>query len=232
MGSFQWIMRSASIATLVCFTGCGLFFRWSGGVAGSGTIVREARQIESFDKIEFAGAGTVSIDVGQKSALELECDDNLLPLIQTEVQNGTLHIQPSEMIAPTKELRINISTEHLERFVVAGSCVANIQGVDGTSLTLVISGAGTIRSQGVCDELAVEIAGAGDVDCLQVVAKSVQVHVAGSGDVRVHALDQLKVNIAGSGKVVYQGSPTIEQDIAGAGSVKAHTSSNAEQEIQ
>ncbi|HMP80981.1 MAG TPA: head GIN domain-containing protein [Pirellulaceae bacterium] len=213
------IAKFCLIISLGLVSGCGFVFRMAGSVSGSGNVISESRDVEDFDRISFAGSGTLTIVVGQPTAIELKCDDNLLPLIRTEVKDGTLHIYPDQPIMPTDDLRIDISTEQLKRFALAGSCKATIDALDSKRLELAISGSGNITCQGTAEELAIEIAGSGDVNCFELASRTVQVSIAGSGEVSVHALDRLKVRIAGSGRVRYEGNPTVEQQIAGSGSI-------------
>lgn len=215
------LMRAVLLGTLLfAVSGCSVWIQIGGGVPGSGIIVSESRSIDEFDKISFAGAGSVTVVVGSTASLELECDDNLLEFIRTEVVDGTLHIHTDQPIAPTERLKVRATALHFERLAIAGSCQAQLQGIDTARLELSITGSGKVHSDGVAETLVIEVAGSGDVECAELTAKNVQVRITGSGDAVVNALDDLTVNIAGSGRVRYLGSPQISQRVAGSGKVQ------------
>src|SRR5205085_3408273 len=59
-----------------------------GGEKGSGKIVTEKRNVSGFKGVDVGGDFQVEITAGKEFAVEIETDDNLLPLIETEVNNG------------------------------------------------------------------------------------------------------------------------------------------------
>ena len=64
-----------------------------GGEKGSGKIVTEKRSLSGFKGVDVGGVFQVEITAGKEFAVEVETDDNLLPLIKTEVNNGVLEIE-------------------------------------------------------------------------------------------------------------------------------------------
>ena len=63
-----------------------------GAVVGSGKIVSESRPVSGFTKVDLTGYGDLTIDVNGSEALTIEGDDNIVPLVTTEVRGDTLHI--------------------------------------------------------------------------------------------------------------------------------------------
>src|SRR5437870_5172514 len=99
-------MKKLLLATLLLLTagwmGCA---SWQ-TVHGSGNIVTEDRQVSGFDGVSVSGAGELIISQGNVEALRIETDDNLLPLIKSEVHDGRLLIGPRNVnLDPTKSLR-------------------------------------------------------------------------------------------------------------------------------
>ncbi|MEZ4735047.1 MAG: hypothetical protein R3E79_48750 [Caldilineaceae bacterium] len=64
------------VALLVA--GCGFQV-----VSGSGTVVPEERPVSDFTRVDFTGFGELTLVQGDKEALTIETDDNLLPIKTT-----------------------------------------------------------------------------------------------------------------------------------------------------
>ena len=71
-------------------------FKFNRGVAGSGNIVNENREVSNFKAIDVGGFFQVEIVAQKDFSVEVQADDNLLPLIKTEVSDGVLKIETSE----------------------------------------------------------------------------------------------------------------------------------------
>src|SRR2546426_2648529 len=61
-------------------------------VAGSGVRKTEKRDLPSFKAIEAEGAFDIQATCQKPVSFEIEADDNLLPLIQSDVKNGVLYL--------------------------------------------------------------------------------------------------------------------------------------------
>src|SRR5688500_4759608 len=84
-------------------------FSFNERVRGSGNIVTEARDTGDFKGIDVSSVFQVEIVAGEDFTVEVEADDNLLPLIKTEVRSGVLHIETVERIKSRNGLKVRIS---------------------------------------------------------------------------------------------------------------------------
>src|SRR5690242_17888397 len=76
------------IASGVVLSGCKL----QRGIAGSGVRKTEKRELKSFNAIDTTGAYEIAVTCQQPAGFEIEADDNILPLIKTEVRDGILFL--------------------------------------------------------------------------------------------------------------------------------------------
>ncbi|MFO1065671.1 MAG: head GIN domain-containing protein [Pirellulales bacterium] len=215
-------IRTAALAiltvTVPMFVGCRT---WEPPIPGSGTIKQETRTVTAFDSITVAGSGILIIESGATGPeCTVECDDNLLEYIETEVKDGTLVVHHTKNIGPTQELALKIKSDHVKKVTLAGSWRTTISGVDEAAFELDVAGSGDVIASGKSVDLTVGTAGSGKLDLLELQAEKVELNIAGSGSAMVHAGQKLKVDIAGSGNVQYTGEPQVEKNIAGFGSVK------------
>jgi hypothetical protein len=203
---------------MMVLCGCHLLPK---GVPGSGKINVENREVGSFNEISFAGAGDLEIAVGPGNArCEIECDDNLLEYIQTEVVDGRLKIWTSRSISPTKGVYARIGAEKLSKLNISGSCETEITGLNEDSFEVTASGSGKIHCEGVAPSFKAVLVGSGSLESTDLQSENVALQISGSGSAGVQANKILKVQIAGSGDVRYVGSPEVHQSIAGSGSVQ------------
>lgn len=95
------------IAAVTAAAGCS-----GPGIKGDGVIKTEERSVADFSKVVVAGGYQIKWSAG-KPALNISADQNLLPLIKTAVSGSTLQIDSKENLAPTKSIRINLSSASL-----------------------------------------------------------------------------------------------------------------------
>lgn len=189
-------------------------------VRGSGVSKTEDRTVADFQRLVVEGSPGVSIRVGEAKALTVSGDDNLVPWVTTQVQDGTLTIgiRPGSYSA-RQRLTVLVSVPALESVRVRGSSDVEAAGLAGGSFAIEIHGSGNVRASGKVDRLEVGVSGSGDVRLDDLESREAQISVAGSGDVDVWSTETLSVSIAGSGDVRYKGEPRVTQSVAGSGSV-------------
>jgi hypothetical protein len=212
-------LRGLAILLLgVSLTGCAFM---NPGIPGSGKIVAQAVDVGEFQGVSFYGGGKLTVTAGaETSSCEIEVDDNLLEHIETKVENGILTIRPKVNIAPSRTMVVRISSKSLSSLSVAGSCDAELTGLNGEKLDLNISGSGDISCTGDVESLSFSLAGSGSLDAEKLNCKSAEIAISGSGEATVNATDSLTAAIAGSGDVRYLGTPNVSEQISGSGSVK------------
>jgi hypothetical protein len=210
-------------------------------VKGSGNIVTEETQVSEFKEVSLKGTGKIFISKGPAHSLQIETDDNILPLIETTVSNGKLTISHEGYNPKTTTLNYFITVRELDGISIYGSgdalCnsqfiaedfYAEIKGSGDISLDLEvknlkseISGSGNINLSGKAISHMASIKGSGGIDAFAMASEDVSVSIKGSGDCKVNATRILTAEIAGSGDVYYKGRPRINSSIKGSGALKS-----------
>ena len=220
--------------------GCGISVDWDGpAVAGSGVSTSETRSVAAFDEIDLSGDFDVVVEVGRTRSVVITGEDNLVPLVRTQVRNGTLHIDRERDFRPHQDIRVAISVERLRGLHSGGSSdvvVRNVRStafdvsVSGSSelsasgefgdLDASISGSGEIHLDGTADHVDASISGSGRLDLLEVAVQTARIGVSGSGVATIQVSERLEANVSGSGAVRYAGRPAVRGDVSGSGSVE------------
>jgi hypothetical protein len=181
---------------------------------------------------------------GESESVQVTADDNLLPLLETVVDGGTLRIQwkPGESVHPRVKTSVTVAVRRLEAVAcagsgdlvlealktpalalsMAGSSDATLRHLEADGLFKVrIAGSGNVQAQGKAGRLEVSIAGSGDVDARELLVDDASISIAGSGDADVSARKTVAVSIAGSGDVRFGGGATlVSSRVMGSGSVR------------
>jgi hypothetical protein len=231
--SFLWVI--APLLLSISLVSCDLASK-----PGSGNIIIESRDAIDFDKVDIGGAYKVFISQGSTESVRVEADDNLLPLIKTEVRGNTLYIKSEQNLRASKTINIFLTIVKLSSLSASGSvdiesqndlhlAKLSIDGSGSTNGTLTLfaselkadfSGASEFTFKGRCNSTSFDGSGSSEINAIDLVSEKAKVDLSGAGSASINASEFLDVSISGAGEVVYKGSPKITQDLSGAGSVK------------
>ncbi|MFC0252608.1 head GIN domain-containing protein [Massilia consociata] len=239
-------LSTALAAAFACVAVPAVAGSWSWGgeqVQGSGNIKREVRQVSHFSGLAFEVPGKLELRQGDAEGLTIEADDNVLALVETVVENGTLKIRPSKRNTNlrTRNLKVVVQARQIERLALGGSGTVeadrlrapklnidlggsgriDVRDLDTESVAVSVGGSGAFKAGGgTARKLSVSIGGSGSVDMGRVQSDSASISVAGSGEATVWARNELSMTIAGSGDVNYYGDPRVSKSIVGSGDVR------------
>ena len=212
--------------TLVCLaaallTGCWNHFGCGGdGVNGSGVELTETRDLTPFSALEFSGAFNVTATCGGEQSFVLTGDDNIVPLVITELRGTTLHVYTEGKTSSKIPLSVVLSCENLEDVTGSGVLNLDLSGVDNRRLAIGVNGAGGVNAKGKTGTLKVCISGTGSISVNDLIAEDVSVTINGAGSADVHSSRNLQVEINGTGSVRYSGEPeNVSQKVSGMGTV-------------
>jgi hypothetical protein len=189
-------------------------------IPGSGKVQKVKREIGPFTSISTEGAFDVEIVCQKPQSLEIEGDDNILPLVSTEVSNNVLHLKNIKGYSVSHPIVIRISVPDLQGIASSGAGTIEISGVKNDKFEIDANGAPTIRASGETKVLKVDANGAGKIDTHKLRAARVEVDSKGVAKVEVYASEQLDVTVSGPSHVIYQGDAVVNKTVHGPGSVE------------
>jgi hypothetical protein len=202
--------------TMLVMSGCHQF----GHATGSGTMKVEKRTVPSFNAVSISGAYEVEIVVQKEQSFEIEGDDNLLPLITTDVRGSVLDISNTKSFSTKNTPHLRISVPNLDGISTSGASDIVISGVKSDEFNIEVSGAGSMQVSGETKALEIKQSGAGNVDAKDLHAERVNVESSGAASADVYASEELRASVSGAGNLNYYGDPkTVNKDTSGAGSI-------------
>lgn len=215
----------------------------SESITGSGVVKSEERAVAGFSGIAISFSGRVDVVQSGRESLTLSADDNVLPLIETVVENNILHVRmvkrPLNLHTRTP-MRVTLHVKTLDsvaingsgdlhapvlksgKFSIAihGSGDVRLGAITADAISVKVRGSGDVFAAGKADSIDISIAGSGDVKAGRLETRRAEVAIAGSGDAQVWAREALSVAVAGSGDVEYFGDPKLSSRIVGSGALK------------
>lgn len=212
-------------------------------VKGDGNVIKHEIDIDIYNEIKVTGAIDVIYEAKPDEAafLEIEADDNIIPLIDIKVKGRTLHIQARESINPSRFI-IYTNSPNLKYIETKGASRISLKGaIAGDKFKIDLKGIGDVTAENLVFEKAefklsgsanmtlggqihkakFEIAGNGNIQASEMAVNEAECKIKGNGDVSLHAVEKLSIEISGNGNLAYRGNPQItKQKIKGSGSVK------------
>jgi hypothetical protein len=214
----------------------------NGGGIGSGDVITEERDVAGFDRVRVTGSGIAEITQGESESLIIEAEDNIMPFIESRVDNGVLILgqKASTNIRPLKPIKYTVTMMDISGLEITGSGEINSERIDTSTITLAISGSGGIniveldgdsvdatitgsgdaRISGDIADQVLEISGSGEYQADDLRSGTAVVTIGGSGNASVWVDTTLEITITGSGDVRYYGDPILTQSVTGSGSVQ------------
>jgi hypothetical protein len=189
-------------------------------IPGSGRLQKQRREVGSFNSISTEGAFDLEIVCQKPQSLEIEGDDNVLPLITTEVSNKVLHIRSLRGYSVSEPVTLRITLPDLEGISVSGAGNIEVSGIKNERFVIDANGAPAIRAAGETGVLNIDANGAGKIDTHKLRAARVVVDSKGVSKVEVYAAEQLDVTVSGPSHVIYEGAAVVNRTVNGPGSVE------------
>lgn len=220
------------------------YARWE-TITGNGNVKKETREVSDFTGVALSGNMNVQLAYGNLNSITVEGDENLLPYIETKVEDGVLHVRSKNKtgLKTRNKLMVYVSLTKVTELRVSGS--GNITGNgdfsnDGkTNISVLgsgninaginsfnetkiaVSGSGNVTLKGKStNNIDATISGSGNIDCSEVACNDVFAQVSGSGNIKVYANKSIDAKVSGSGNIYYRGSATnINMKSSGSGKI-------------
>ena len=225
-----------AIASAIIFCSCHT-------ITGNGNIITQERHPDQFDGVRSSGSIDVEVMNSNSQQVKVEADDNIMPYVITNVENGMLNVHlRSNQMYHNINVKVYVSAPILRRLYVSGSgsitsksTLIDTDGIefkvsgsgdinslaDAPVITAEVSGSGTLKLAGRTKDFNCSVGGSGDLKCKELLSENTIANVSGSGTAHVFASVSLDAKASGSGDIYYSGNPASPQiHKSGSGSVR------------
>src|SRR5438874_10412227 len=169
------MMRKTLVLLVVA---CGLVLpacKFTRGIAGSGVRKTQKRELKSFNAIDTAGAYEIDVTCQKPASFEIEADDNILPLIKTEVRDGILFVSNDQEYHSSKSPTLRLTLSELNSVSSRGAGDIKIADANSGDLKIQSNGAGNIEAAGKAKSVTISSTGAGNIDASKLTAEKAKV---------------------------------------------------------
>ncbi len=234
----KWICVTSA---LVAITALGCTSLFSPTVKGSGVSATENRVVGEFDGVAASGSIHVVVTTAPERTCAVTGDDNVLPLVKTEIDGTTLKVYVEGSYTSVVPLEVNVTAPNLEALSQSGSGMLTASGLKGDTLKIKREGSGAVRVTGLeMVSLEGSTSGSGSLTLNEVKtrdanlaltgsgeivargsAQNLNLQQTGSGDSRLEELCVLNgaVNLTGSGDSTVSVSQALRAEVTGSGNI-------------
>ncbi|MEG2242923.1 MAG: head GIN domain-containing protein [Muribaculaceae bacterium] len=222
---------TAAVIIAVTFASCCNMTCNTKSITPSDNIITKNISINDFQKIQLKGSLKLIYTNGERS-LKITGPDNIIPLVETNVENGVLTINYKNGtnigFSRKNDLVIYASSKSIREANLSGSGDLIIDSnINADSLSLNLWGSGdvlAINTITCASTFNANVSGSGDIKIATVTAKQARVAVKGSGNIDVNSITakELHSSLAGSGDIDIKEAMTtdIYNTLRGSGDIK------------
>ena len=222
----RWLSVLAAAGQTVILSACGgdgAPTGPSGLVVGSGVVVTAERAISGVSEVSLKVAGRLIIEQTGIESLTITGDDNLVPLLRSEVISGRLVLAlPDDIggVAVTREIAYRLTVRTLDEIDASGviPVAVDVTGLDAPLLSVKLGGPSTMTVAGRVDVQDISIDGPADYDGGTLQSRDARVEADGPSRVTLRVSERLSGTIAPPAVVRYCGDPTV--DVTGNGALQ------------
>ncbi len=122
-------------------------------IIGSGVIASETRTVTGFDAVTVSGVGKLEIEQTGTESLTVTAEDNILPLLTSEVMDGqlVLGLRANGNLRLQHEVVYRLTVRELKSLAISGVMEVDAVDLDTEALDVTMSGVSTARMAGVAD---------------------------------------------------------------------------------
>jgi len=188
---------------------------------------RENRPVAAFSKIEASSVFDITVEKGSSESLAIEADEEALPYVHSEVQDGVLHLyidNKAYKIEKINLLKAYIVMKDLDRVTLSGACKFTSEDLfTSNKFECGCSGASSLSVNVNTNQLDIEMSGAGKILIKAEVADEANLNMSGASKVQGElTAGNVFFNSSGICSVELTGSATdLNMDVSGASKIMA-----------
>ena len=208
------VLLSAAVAVIGTTAGCNVT-----GTRGDGAVKTETRQVAAFSRIETSAGIGISVRIGPAGTLEVRAQENLLPVILTDVENGTLRVRSAHSYTTSEKVEVVVATPSLSGVVLSGGSQGRIEGLDQEAIAIDISGGSRLTAIGEAIDLDLNLSGGSTAGLEGLSARTIKLDASGGSTATVRASERIAGSASGGTTITVLGDAVVNVDTTGAAHV-------------
>jgi len=200
------------------------------GISGNGNIETQERNIpDNFTGIHVSQGIDVYLMSNNTTKLSVEADENIIDLLMTEVDNGTLKIYFEKNVWRAKTRKVYLSVSTLSSIVTTSGASVKFENslkadklslratsgsdiyahVEVTDLSSATTSGADIKISGFAKNFDASATSGSDIKASDLKADYVTARVTSGADIKVYAVKEINAKATSGGDVRYKGNPKV-----------------------
>jgi hypothetical protein len=187
----------------------------AGCVQGQGPVTSETREVGAFSRIEASAGIRVVVRIGPSEAVEVTAQENLLPVIATDVRGDTLSIEASEDFTTLEPVTVTVVVPALDGITLSGGSQAVLNGLDAESLELRVRGGAQVTAAGSVGSVALHADGGATASLEALSVRVATVSMDGGATATLTVSDDVTGTAAGGSRLTVLGDAVLSVEVSG-----------------
>jgi hypothetical protein len=228
-----------AIGALLVVSACNLNINM--GENGNGKVVTEERTVtEDFNEVRGSAGLDVYLTQGAENKIVVEADENLLEYIETNIEEGKLHVTTSENIGRSKAKKVYVTFKAINSVeassgadVVVNSVLKSqnisLKSSSGANLKVEVftqeliaktSSGADLEVSGKASSLNADASSGSELDAKELLVINCNAESSSGAEVTVNVKEKLETNVSSGGDINYYGNPvSVNSNKSHSGSV-------------
>ena len=191
-------------------------------IVGSGHFVTQSRPVAGFDAISISLGGRAIVTRSDVESLNITAEDNILPLIESRVVDGTLTItfRAGEGSVSTRGMTYHVGMRSMRGFDGETGSVIEAHGIDSANLEVRLSAGSTFIGSGTADRLGLELSAGSRVDAAALRSRVTTATLSSGSTAVVRVSDSLSVTASSGSQLEYLGNPAVHAQTSAGSTVR------------
>ncbi len=174
-------------------------------IKGNGNIKTIRVPAIGVEEIAMELYARVIVDADAGKEIVITADENLLPLISSEVKNKKLLFEQKDWIKPSQKILIIVGAPNIQKVSVGVHETVYVKNLHSEEIEL-IAPMGKIDVDG-CSEMLIANSKKGTIDASKLKARNAIVTISGSGKVIVNVTEILTKDLSSNARLEYVNEP-------------------------
>ena len=238
-----YTMKTANFITAIAaaFILGSCNFNINTGENGDGNVVTQERNVsEDFTEVKGSAGLDVYLTQGSENKIMVEADENLHQYIETNIENGMLHVTTSENIGRSKAKKVFVTFKQLTNIEassgadVSGNSVVKSENLSLKSssgadlnvevftkdLTAKTSSGADLEISGKASSLKADASSGSELNAKELLVINCNAEASSGAEVSVNVKENLETHVSSGGNINYYGNPvSVNSNKSHSGSV-------------
>jgi Putative auto-transporter adhesin, head GIN domain len=191
---------------------------------GSGVSKTEARPVAAFSEVAASTGLDVVVHVGAAASVSVTGDDNIVPLVETEVSKDRLRVayKPGQDVHTSVPLHVDVTLPALRYLSANSGCHVTADGIKADAFVIHATSGADATVSGTATTLAIDVTSGVRLDAGGLASGTATLHATSGASVTLRATESVKGDATSGSSVRVLGAPRTREVSTSSGASVAY----------